>query len=47
VEQYSINVETFSFQALPFYKKSNYESFGVLDNYPSGCQRIFLKKRLA
>ena len=40
-------VFTFSFQAPSFYQKSGYEIFGVLDNFPPGYQRLFLKKKLA
>lgn len=39
-------LNTFSFQALDFYKKQGYEVFGELNNFPKGHSRIFLKKNL-
>ena len=39
-------LDTFSFQAPEFYKKYGYEVFGVLDDFPVGHQRYFLKKEL-
>jgi GNAT superfamily N-acetyltransferase len=39
-------VDTYSFQALPFYKKCGYEVFGELPEYPTGHSRIFLRKTL-
>jgi GNAT superfamily N-acetyltransferase len=38
-------VDTFSFQALGFYKKLGYEEFGQLD-YPPDNRRHFMRKRL-
>lgn len=40
-------VDTYSFQAMPFYTKCGYEVFGELPDYPSGHTRIFLRKNLA
>jgi len=40
-------LDTFSFQALPFYEKLGYETFGVLDDYPGEHERIFLRKTLS
>ena len=40
-------LETFSFQARPFYEKLGYRLFGVLEDYPPGHSQFFLKKRLA
>jgi len=40
-------VDTFGFQAPGFYDRLGYEPFGVLENYPEGHRRYFLKKRLA
>lgn len=37
---------TFSFQSPKFYQKLGYKIFGVLDNFPLGHQRLFLKKQL-
>jgi GNAT superfamily N-acetyltransferase len=39
------HVDTFGFQALPFYQKLGYELFGQLDDYPAGHTRYFLQKR--
>ncbi len=39
------HLDTFSFQAQPFYARFGYEEFGRLENYPAGCTRIFLQKR--
>jgi GNAT superfamily N-acetyltransferase len=41
-----ITVDTFSFQAAPFYEKMGFSTFGVLDNCPPGHSRLFLCKRL-
>ena len=40
------NLDTMSFQALPFYLKHGYEVWGQLDDWPIGPARIFLKKAL-
>ena len=37
-------VDTFSFQAREFYEKLGYTSFGTLDNFPNGHNRIYLTK---
>ena len=39
-------LDTFSFQALEFYQKCGYEIYGVLDDFPPGQRRYFLKKVL-
>jgi len=39
-------VNTFSFQAQGFYKKLGYEVFGVLEDFPPGHQRLYMKKLL-
>jgi GNAT superfamily N-acetyltransferase len=39
-------LDTFSFQAPDFYKKNGYEVFGVLQDFPEGHQRYYLRKRL-
>ncbi len=41
------HLDTFSYQARPFYEHLGYELFATLDDYPPGHQRFFLKKRLA
>jgi GNAT superfamily N-acetyltransferase len=43
---HSAYLDTYSFQARPFYEKHRYAVFGVLDDFPTGCQRFFLKKKL-
>ena len=40
-------VDTFSFQALPFYQRHGYAIFGQLERYPDTHTRYFLQKRLA
>jgi ribosomal protein S18 acetylase RimI-like enzyme len=44
-----VHLDTFSFQALPFYRALGYAVFGHLDDYPAGTghTRYFLKKDLA
>ena len=39
-------LDTFSFQARPFYEKLGYSVFGTLDGHPVGGSRHFLSKRL-
>ena len=39
------HLDTFSFQALPFYQKHGYTIFGQLEDYPVGHKRYFLQKR--
>jgi ribosomal protein S18 acetylase RimI-like enzyme len=41
-----IHLDTFSFQAPDFYKKNGFEVFGILDGYPDGICRYYLKKTL-
>ena len=38
-------VDTFSFQAVPFYRKLGFTPFGVLDDFPPGHHRVFFLKR--
>lgn len=40
-------LDTFDFQARPFYERHGYEVFGTLDDYPPGHSRFFLRKDLA
>ena len=40
------HVDTFSFEAKPFYERLGYESFATLEDYPKGYSKYFLKKRL-
>lgn len=39
-------LDTFSFQARPFYERCGYEVFGVLERFPDEHQRYFMRKRL-
>lgn len=39
-------LDTFSFQALPFYEKQGYTVFGTLDHFPGDQKRFFLQKEL-
>jgi len=41
-----IHLDTFSFQAIDFYKKHGYMIFGTLKDYPEGVKRYYLKKNL-
>jgi GNAT superfamily N-acetyltransferase len=41
------HLDTFSYQARPFYEKLGYRVFAVLEDYPPGHQRFFLRKDLA
>ena len=41
-----IHLDTFSFQAIDFYKKCGYAIFGVLEDYPDNIKRYYLKKYL-
>ncbi len=43
---HSAYLDTFSFQARPFYERNGYEIFGTLDDYPEGYQRFFMRKSL-
>ena len=40
------HIDTFSDHGLHAYEKAGYEVFGVLEDFPIGRQRTFLKKRL-
>ncbi|QJI12766.1 GNAT family N-acetyltransferase [Pseudomonas sp. ADAK22] len=39
-------LDTFSFQALGFYRKLGFSEFGHIADYPAGHQRHFFQKRL-
>jgi GNAT superfamily N-acetyltransferase len=41
-----IHLDTFSFQAIDFYKKCGYSVFAVIDDYPDNIKRYYLKKYL-
>ena len=40
-------LDTFDFQAVPFYQNRGYSIIGALENFPIGHTRFFLEKRLA
>jgi ribosomal protein S18 acetylase RimI-like enzyme len=49
VEEYGCHsawLDTFSFQARPFYERVGYRVFGELPDYPTGHTRFFMAKRL-
>ena len=39
-------LDTFSYQARPFCERFGYRVFGVLDDYPIGHERYFMRKEL-
>ena len=39
-------LDTFEYQARPFYEKRGYQLFGTLEGYPPGYRQYFLAKRL-
>jgi GNAT superfamily N-acetyltransferase len=41
------SLDTFEYQARPFYEKCGYELFGTLEGYPPGYRQYHLSKRLA
>jgi len=41
------HLDTYSFEARPFYEKNGYEVFATLDDFPPGHQKHFLRKKLA
>jgi len=41
-----VHLDTFSWQARPFYERLGYEVFATLDDYPPGHQHFFMRKRL-
>jgi GNAT superfamily N-acetyltransferase len=41
------SLDTFEYQARPFYEKLGYELFSTLDGYPPGYRQFYLRKRLA
>lgn len=43
---HAVQLDTFSFQARPFYERRGYTVFGTIDDYPKGHQRFFLTKKL-
>jgi GNAT superfamily N-acetyltransferase len=41
------HLDTYSFEARPFYEKLGYKVFATLEHYPPGYSKYFLKKTLA
>jgi GNAT superfamily N-acetyltransferase len=41
-----VSLDTFEYQARPFYEKLGYELFGTLEGYPPGFRQYYLRKRL-
>ena len=39
-------LDTFHFQARPFYEKLGFTVFGTIEDHPAGSRRYFLSKRL-
>ena len=44
---FASTLETASFEARPFYEKLGYEVFAVLEDYPPGHTKYYLRKQLA
>ncbi len=44
---HSAYLDTFDFQALPFYQKQGYVLFGTLESFAGDHKRFFLQKRFA
>ena len=42
-----VHLDTFSFEARPFYEKNGYKLFATLENYLEGHSKYFLKKKLS
>ena len=40
-------LDTFDYQARPFYEREGYRVFGVQEDYPPGHERYFMRKTLA
>ncbi len=43
---HSVYLDTFQWQAEPFYARHGYEVFGRLENFPIGSARMFMRKTL-
>ena len=41
-----VDLDTFDFQAKPFYEREGYSVFGILEGYPPGHTRYFMRKDL-
>jgi len=42
-----VYLDTFDYQARPFYEREGYTVFGVQEDYPPGHRRFFMQKALA
>jgi GNAT superfamily N-acetyltransferase len=42
----AVRLDTYEFQARPFYERHGYEVFGVLEGYPAGTRTYYMKKAL-
>jgi GNAT superfamily N-acetyltransferase len=42
-----VSLDTFEYQARPFYEKLGYELFGTLEGYPPGSRQYYLRKQLS
>ena len=42
----NVSLDTFDFQARPFYEKLGYQLFGTLEGYPPGSRQFYLRKHL-
>lgn len=40
-------LDTFDFQALPFYQKQGFQIYGKLDGFPAGHTQYYLRKAIA
>jgi GNAT superfamily N-acetyltransferase len=40
-------LDTFAFQARPFYEKLGFSVFGTIEDHPRGSRRFFMQKRLS
>jgi len=40
----AVYLDTFEYQALPFYQKLGYELYGTLDGFPPGYRQFYLRK---
>jgi GNAT superfamily N-acetyltransferase len=43
---HTVWLDTYSFQAKPFYEKLGFSVFAMMDDYPPGHQRFILAKKL-
>ena len=39
-----VYLDTFEYQALPFYEKQGYDLFGTLEGYPPGYRQFYVRK---